>query len=249
VELAAEKVSFAYGRVPVLAEATVAMQSGELLAILGPNGAGKSTLLRILAGLLAPASGEVLLEGRPLTSFSRREIAQKVALVPQDPPPEAGFTALELVLMGRAPHLGSWGVEGQADRDLALAALRELEVEELANRPLEALSGGEKRRVLLARARCQRAPVVLLDEPTAHLDLGHQAHALDRARAWSRDGAAVAAVLHDPNLARTYASRVALVHAGGRVESGGVELLQAARLSELYGWPVEEAPLFRAGHR
>jgi iron complex transport system ATP-binding protein len=249
VELCAEQVGFAYGTRQILDAASLQVSQGELLAILGPNGAGKSTLLRILAGLLTPQSGRVLLDGRPLEALSRREVAQQVALVPQDIPQEAGFTALELVLMGRAPHLGSWGVEGQADRELALAALRELEVEELASRTLEALSGGEKRRVLLARASCQQAKVILLDEPTAHLDLGHQAHALARARAWAQAGAAVAAVLHDPNLARTYATRIAMVHSGGRVESGWVELLSAANLSELYRWPIEEAPLFRAGPR
>jgi iron complex transport system ATP-binding protein len=246
VTLRAEGLSFSYGGAAVLSGANLEARPGEVLALLGPNGAGKSTLLRLLAGLLEPSSGRVLLGDRELRALDRRTIAQHIALVPQEPPQDAGFTALEVVLLGRAPHLGAWGVEGEADRERARAALAELDVSALADRPMAALSGGERRRVLLARARCQGAPVVLLDEPTAHLDLGQQAHALARARAWAAEGAAVVAVLHDPNLARTSANAVALVSAGGAVESGPVALLTAEKLSALYGWPIEEAPLFRA---
>ena len=247
--LRAEGLRFAYGATPVLDGVSLELQPGQVLALLGPNGAGKSTLLRLMAGLLEASAGRVLLGDRELSTLNRRERAQRIALVPQDAPVDAGFTALEVVLMGRAPHLGAWGVEGDADREKARAALQEMEVLELAGRPMAALSGGERRRVLLARARCQAAPVVLLDEPTAHLDLGHQAHALERARAWAAEGASVAVVLHDPNLARTYAHVVALVGAGGKVEIGSVELLTSAKLTALYGWPIEEAPLFRAGSR
>lgn len=250
LSLRAEGIAFAYGPNRVLDGASVEARPGQVLAMLGPNGAGKSTLLRVMAGLLEPSTGAVMLGEKRLADFSRRELAQRIALVPQDAPTDVGFTALEVVLMGRAPHLGGWGVEGDADRALAHAALQELEVDGLANRPFGQLSGGERRRVLLARARCQQAPVVLLDEPTAHLDLGHQAHALQRARTWAGEGATIIAVLHDPNLARTYADAVALVTPGGRVEHGPVEaLLTRERLSALYGWPIEEAPLFRAGPR
>ena len=249
LSLRAEGLRFAYGERLVLEGANLEVRPGQVVALLGPNGAGKSTLLRLMAGLLDASAGRVFLGDRELSAFNRRERAQRIALVPQDAPVDAGFTALEVVLMGRAPHLGAWGVEGDVDRAKAHAALEEMEVLPFAGRPMSALSGGERRRVLLARARCQASPVVLLDEPTAHLDLGHQAHALERARVWAAEGAAVAVVLHDPNLARTYAHAVALVATGGKVETVGVELLTPERLSALYGWPIEEAPLFRAGTR
>jgi iron complex transport system ATP-binding protein len=246
--LTAEDLGFAYGARRVLQAVSLAVRAGEVLAVLGPNGAGKSTLLRLLAGLLSPASGTVCLGGEPLARLPARARAQAIALVPQESPREEGTTALEAVLLGRAPHLGAWGVEGERDRQLAQAALEELGLGALSNRPLAELSGGERRRVLLARARVQQARVVLLDEPTAHLDLAHGAMLLARARAWAQEGAAVVAVLHDPNLARSHADRVALCSLDGSVEVGPARaLLEPARLSTLYGWPIEEASLFRAG--
>jgi len=247
VRLRALGLRFGYGARAVLSDANLEAHPGEVLALLGPNGAGKSTLLRLLAGLLAPSQGAVWLGDAPLAGLDRRARAQRVALVPQDFPAGADFTALELVLLGRAPHLGPWGIDGADDRARALAALEELEVAALAHRHVATLSGGERRRVLLAQARCQGAGVVLLDEPTAHLDLGHQAHALVRARAWAEEGATVVAVLHDPNLARAHAHAVALMHGDGTVETGrGRGWLTAERLTALYGWPIEEAPMFRA---
>ena len=137
--LRAEGVSFAYGARRVLHGVDLTATPGEVLALLGPNGAGKSTLLRLLAGLLAPHAGQVSLDGSSLLKLPRRELARALALVPQDPPPDAGSTVLEAVLLGRAPHLGAWGIEGKDDRERARRALAELGLEAFAGRPVAEL--------------------------------------------------------------------------------------------------------------
>jgi iron complex transport system ATP-binding protein len=224
------------GAAEILAGVDVEVRPGEVLAILGPNGVGKSTLLRVLAGLLPASGGEVRLEGSPLAALTSRERAQRLALVPQELPADAGFTAMQVTLMGRAPHQGAWALDSGRDRAVAQAALAEVGLAGLEQRPLSQLSGGERRRVLVARALAQEAPVLLLDEPTAFLDLAHQAAVLALCRQRAQSGLAVAAVLHDPNLARAYAQRVLLLSAGGRAESGpAAELLTRERLSALYG--------------
>ena len=209
--------------------------AGSLTAILGPNGAGKSTLLRALAGLL-PFQGEVLLSGVALASLQRRQVARSIAVVAQDPPADAPFTVLELVLMGRAPHLGRFALESERDLAVAEQAMRDADVLELADRPIDALSGGERRRAFLARALAQEPRALLLDEPTAFLDLGHQAKVLTHAAALARRGLCVLAVLHDPNLAVTFADRAALLKDGRLVACGEArEVLKGDALEALYG--------------
>lgn len=239
--LEARRLTCRYGAHTAVREADFAADAGTLTAILGPNGAGKSTLLKSLAGLV-PYEGEVLLGGAPLSTLARRELARRVALVSQDPPADVPFTALELVLMGRAPHLGRLALEGAHDRSVADQAMRDAGVADLAARPIDQLSGGERRRVFLARALAQEPQILLLDEPTAFLDLGHQAQVLEHAAALARRGLCVVAVLHDPNLAVAWADRVALMRAGAVVAAGGVrELLQRERLEALYGAPLVAA--------
>jgi iron complex transport system ATP-binding protein len=241
--LAARAVRFGYGDVPVLADVTLGLARGELVGLIGPNGCGKTTLVRLLSGVRAPDAGTVLLDGRPLAAFRARERARRLAVVPQDPSVGFGFTALEVVLMGRAPHLGPFGLPGPRDVAVAREAMALLDVAGVAARPLDELSGGERQRVLLARALAQAPDVLLLDEPTTHLDLRHQTgiydvvHELRRTR-----GLAVLSVLHDLNLAAAYCDRLVLL-AGGRVAADGppAAVLTPALLESAYGTAVHVA--------
>jgi iron complex transport system ATP-binding protein len=234
-------VTCRYGEREVLHAADFAAEAGTLTAILGPNGAGKSTLLKAAAGLL-PFTGEVLIDGKPLSGMPRREAAQQIALVAQDPPADVPFTVLELVLMGRAPRLGRLALEGEHDREVAHRALADAGVEDLASRPIDQLSGGERRRVFLARALAQEPRLLLLDEPTAFLDLGHQAQILEHARTLAGRGLCVVAVLHDPNLAVAWADAAVLMKDGAVVVCGPArEVLRAPALEALYGAKLLEA--------
>ena len=236
----AERVSFAYGSRPVLADVTLAVAGGELVGVIGPNGGGKTTLVRLLSGVLAPDAGVVRLGGRPLAAYRRRDLARRLAVVPQDPTLEFPFTALEVVLMGRAPHLAALGFPRAGDVAIARAAMARLDVAELEDRPLDRLSGGERQRVLLARALAQEPAVLLLDEPTTHLDLRHQVGIYDVVHDLGRrGGVAVLSVLHDLNLAALYCDRLLLL-AGGRVVRQGppAEVLDAETLRRAYATDV-----------
>lgn len=234
------RVSCRRGQRVVVDGATLTAERGTLTAILGPNGAGKSSLLLAMAGLL-PFDGELRLDGRDATRMSPRERARHLALVLQDPPTDMPFTVAELVLMGRSPHLGRLAIEGAEDRRIAREAMRSVDVDHLAERPIDQLSGGEKRRVFLARALAQQPKILLLDEPTAFLDLGHQAQLLAHCRELAAGGLCILAVLHDPNLAAAYADRVVLMQQGRIVEQGApTSVLTAARLEALYGAPLLE---------
>ncbi len=238
--LEATGVAFAYGGRAVLADVDLTLAPGELLGLIGPNGSGKTTLVRILAGLLAPSAGTVRVDGKALGSFRRMELARRLAVVPQDVTIEFPFTALEVVLMGRAPHLGALGFPRTHDLAVARAAMDRLDVAGLDDRPLDRLSGGERQRVLLARALAQEPDVLLLDEPTTHLDLKHQAGVHDVVRALGRErGVGTISVLHDLNLAAMYCDRLVLL-AGGRVAASGapMDVLTADRLSAAYGTDV-----------
>jgi iron complex transport system ATP-binding protein len=235
--LEAAEVAFAYGTQPVLHDVTLAVAPGELVGLIGPNGSGKTTLVRLLAGVLTPAAGVVRLEGRPLAGWRRGELARRLAVVPQAAAVEFPFTALEVVLMGRAPHLPPLGFPRTHDLAVARAAMARLDVAWLESRPLDRLSGGERQRVLLARALAQEPQVLLLDEPTTHLDLRHQAELHDVVHELRRErGLAVLAVLHDLNLAGLYCDRLALL-ADRRIVAAGRpgEVLTAERLRAAYG--------------
>jgi iron complex transport system ATP-binding protein len=239
--LSARSLAVGYGGRPVASGITLDVQPGTLWAVLGPNGSGKSTLLRTVLGLLPPVQGDVLLFGQPSPAWERRRLARRVAWVPQSFLAEAGFTGLELVLMGRAPHLGVWGLPSEHDVQLAREALAELDVSHLAGRSTRELSGGERRLLLLARALAQGPELLLLDEPTAFLDLRHQVHVLERVRARVDRGLAAVAVLHDANLAASVADSVLLLREGGVLGRGPArEWLSAERLASLYGLPMVE---------
>ncbi|MFJ9697123.1 heme ABC transporter ATP-binding protein [Kitasatospora sp. NPDC101183] len=236
--LAAEAVRLRLGGRELLAGATVRVAAGEVVALLGPNGAGKSTLLSVLAGDLAPDGGAVTLRGRPLASYGAAELARHRALLPQAAALSFPFTAEEVVRMGRAPWAGTAAAaEDGAVVDAAMAAT---EAAAFAGRPFTALSGGERARVALARVLAQRTPLLLLDEPTAALDLRHQELVLRIARERAAAGDGVVVVLHDLSLAAAHADRVVLLTGGATVADGPVaEVLRAPLLSEVYGHPVE----------
>jgi iron complex transport system ATP-binding protein len=241
--IAADQVAFDYGRGAVLEDVSVAVPAGEMVGVIGPNGSGKTTLVRLLAGVLRPGRGSVHLEGRNLATLRRREVARRLAVVPQDASVEFPFTALEVVLMGRAPHLPPLAFPRARDLDIARRALARLDVGGVEERPLLALSGGERQRVLLARALAQEPRVLLLDEPTTHLDLRHQTGIYDVLRELARGhGAAILSVLHDLNLAALYCDRLVLL-AGGRIVAEGTprDVLTAATLARVYGTAVHVA--------
>ncbi len=242
--LEARDVSAGYGGAPVLDGASLSLPSGTLTALIGPNGAGKTTLLRVLLGLLPVRAGAVLLEGRPLAAASRLEVARRVALVAQEGPDAFAHTALEVVLMGRYPHRSSGWFDAPADIAAAGEALGALGVAELAERPLATLSGGQRQRVFLAAALAQEPAVMLLDEPTANLDLAAQVGVYEVVRGLvRRRGLAALAVTHDVTLAAMYADRVALL-SGGRIAHAGTpaEVLRPEILTAAYGTPVAVTP-------
>jgi iron complex transport system ATP-binding protein len=240
--LQTELLAAGHGGRAVVSGVSLEVGAGSLWAVLGPNGSGKSTLLRTVLGVLRPVSGEVRLFGTPLPEWNRGDLARRVAWVPQAFEGDPGFTGLELVLMGRAPHLGPWGLPGAHDLAVARAALEALEVPHLAGRIVSTLSGGERRLLLTARALAQEPELLLLDEPTAFLDLHHQVSLLERVRARVQQGLAAVAVLHDPNLAAGFADHVLLLRDGRVLGQGPAQaLLDAERLGALYGLPLAEA--------
>jgi iron complex transport system ATP-binding protein len=214
----ASGVSFGYGARTIFEEVALAIRPGELVALCGPNGAGKSTLLRLLLGLHAPARGEVRLGGAPVAALSRREIARRAALLPQDAPEDLPLTVREAVALGRLPHLERFQPEGTADAAAVARALAATDTEALAERPVAELSGGERPRVHLARALAQEAPLLLLDEPTAGLDLAHQLEVLDLLRTTVDAGRGALVALHDLSLAARRCDRMILL-AGGRIQA------------------------------
>jgi iron complex transport system ATP-binding protein len=237
--LRAESVTVLRGGRRILDELTLTLEPGELLAVIGPNGAGKSTLLSVLAGELEPSAGAVWLDDRLLEDWPRAERARRLGVLPQESRLAFGFTAHEVAMLGRAPHFPE--SEHRA-HTIAARALDLTGVAHLAERSYPTLSGGERQRVQLARVLTQlsgapKSPrVLLLDEPTASLDLGHQLDTLELAQELAREGAAVLAVLHDLNLAARYADRIALIDAGRLVACGPTaEVLQPERILSVFG--------------
>jgi iron complex transport system ATP-binding protein len=232
-----------YGGFHALADIDVALAPGALVAVLGPNGAGKTSLLRLLAGTLRPTSGAAALGGRPIASLSRRAIARELAVVPQDVLVPFPFRVRELVAMGRAPYLGAFGREGPSDRARVDDALAHVGLLAFAERRFPTLSAGEKQRALLARALAQAPRALLLDEPTAHMDLGRAFETFELVRAWiaERGGERGALVVtHDLMLAGRFADRIVLL-AGGAVAADGAprEALTPERIARVYGVEAE----------
>ena len=234
--IAIEGLSFAYGERRVLDGVSLEVARGERFGLLGPTGSGKSTLIRLLSGVLRPTGGRVEVGGRELGSFDARERARKIAVVPQETALDFPFSVLEVVLMGRTPHLGGFGFEG--DRDVAAAerAMERTGVADLAARFFHELSGGEKQRVVIARALAQEAEILLLDEPTTFLDIRHVVEIFDLLAMLSDEqGITLVVVLHDLNLAALYLQRMAFLKAGRLHASGAPEdVLSYQTIREVY---------------
>ena len=234
--LAARGVSVSLGGTPVLRSVSFAARAGQVTGLVGPNGAGKSTLLRVMAGVLHPGAGSVRLGAADLSELPSRERARQVAYLPQH---EAAhpFTALETVLMARYPHLSRFALEGADDRRIARAAMARTETERFEHRQLDRISGGERQRVLLARALAQQGRVLLLDEPVAGLDLRHQLTAMETLRSEVAGGEVAAVVaLHDVWLASRYCDRLTLISDGQVVAEGTpAEVFTLRRFREVFG--------------
>ena len=232
----ARDISVTYGERAVLASVSFALNNGEVLTLLGAIGAGKTTLVRSLNGAVALSAGEIVLDGRTLTSLSRREIASRVAVVAQENETRFPVTVLEFVLSGRFVHGGAFGWETDEDVDAATHALEQCDLAEFASRYMNELSGGERQRVVLARALATNARILLLDEPTANLDLAHQAmmFRLVRERC-DRDGASAVVITHDLNLAATFADEVLMLK-DGRIAAKGTpsEVLTAENVRKVF---------------
>ncbi len=240
------RVDFAYpahaGRGPGFAirDLSFSVGTGEIFGVIGPNASGKTTLIRLLSRVLAPARGEILLGGESLSRLARALVARRVAVVPQDVPQGFPYTVEELVLMGRFPHAPGRFFESALDLRQAREAMEATGVIELRGEALSDLSGGERQRVMLARALCQGSPLLVLDEPTAHLDLRYQAEFVGLLRRFNRNARlTIILISHDLNLAAELCDRLLLLQSGSAVAIGPAEaVLEESRLESVYGCRV-----------
>jgi iron complex transport system ATP-binding protein len=233
-----------------LDQLSLQVDTGSLTGLLGPNGCGKTTLLKLLSGVLQPHSGRVTLRGRALTSMTRREVARALATVPQETHPAFDYTCEEMVLMGRHPHLGPFGLEGPDDISMAHEALGATGTAHLAQRAFTTLSGGEKQRVVIAAALAQASDMLLLDEPTASLDLGFQLEVAALLVQLNRErSVTMVMATHDVNLAAAICDQLVLMK-GGRIVARGPtrEVLTSAAVAALYDIEAEVTWHARAGH-
>ncbi|GLS89686.1 Fe(3+) dicitrate transport ATP-binding protein FecE [Psychromonas marina] len=215
--LSCENLTFSFDKKPMFNNINLTFKEGEFVGLIGANGAGKSTLLQLLLGLLKAKSGEVLLHGDSISKLKRREIAKQLAFVPQSIELPYAFTAQQLVAMGRNPYLGAFELEGEADKKLIDKAMRQTDISHLQHRLVNTLSGGEKQRVIIARALAQQSPTILLDEPIASLDICHQLETMQLIQTLTEAGKTAITALHDLNLAARYCDRLILI---GKQENG-----------------------------
>lgn len=218
--LSCQNLSFDYPQQRVLDNISIDCFPEQFIGLIGPNGAGKSTLLKLLLGLLEPTSGKVQLNEKPLADFARREIAQHISLVPQDLAIDYAFTVQEIVAMGRNPYLGAYQSESQQDQQIIEQALLRTDLSDLGERKADQLSGGERQRVFIARALAQQASILLLDEPTASLDLCHQFDLMTLIRNLTNENHLSIAAIHDLQLASRFCDRLILLYQGTIVADG-----------------------------
>jgi iron complex transport system ATP-binding protein len=229
--------SLGYYHQPVLREINLMVAPGEMVGLIGPNGSGKSTVIKALSRIIHPSSGRILLDNRDITSIPRRELARLVGVVPQLPLLPSAFTAYEIVLMGRNPHLGLFQAEGRRDWAIAWEAMAKTATQHLASRRVNELSGGEIQCLMMARVLVQETAAILLDEPTANLDIGRQVEILDLIKNLCRgNNLSVLAALHDLNLASQYCDRLCLIHEGHIYAQGKpAEVITNENIREVYG--------------
>ena len=235
--LAAQEVSIGYGGQPVIAALTIGIEAGAITALVGPNGSGKSTLLKAMARLIPARGGAVLLDGKAITRLPTMEIARRMAILPQSPTAPHGLTVGELVEQGRFPHVGPLRMLRSQDHQAVRAALELTDMTGFRDRPIDALSGGERQRAWIALTLAQDTRLLLLDEPTTFLDIGHQLEVLDLARRLNEEnGITIVLVLHDLNHAARYASRMVVLNEGSIAADGApVDVLNERVLRDVFG--------------
>jgi iron complex transport system ATP-binding protein len=231
---------FRYRRDWVISGVDLAVKNDESIAVIGPNGSGKSTLLKLLAGIIAPDRGLVKIDGVSIKSLSRRELSRRMALVSQEGSGQFPFTVTDVVLMGRAPYLSGFQMEREGDHEKARRAMETTDIAGLADRPIGMLSGGERQRAFIARALCQDTPILLLDEPTAFLDIAHQVSLLSLIRRLHTNyHKTIVSVTHDINLAASFFDRI-VVLSEGRIFADGrpADVITERTIREVYGTTV-----------
>jgi iron complex transport system ATP-binding protein len=240
-------LSHSFGETLVLKNISFQVPQRDFFIIIGPNGSGKTTLMKVISGILKPKNGELKILNHPIDQYHRKDLARTIAFVPQMTFADFPFTVTEIVLMGRSPYLGILGLEQENDLEVANQAIAFTGLEHLAHRKLDQLSGGEQQRVYIARAICQEPDIILLDEPTASLDLAYQVRIMDlMEKLKTEKGITVVMVSHDVNLAAMYADHLMLLHEGQVVCQGlPDEVLTYKTLEETYGCTllVDESPL------
>ena len=224
-----EHLSCGYDDYQVLKDISFELEAGEMLGVIGPNGSGKSTLIRALTRILKLQNGRIAYYGKDIGTYSLKRLAQTVAVIPQQASIPFAFTAFELTLMGRMPHLKRFQGERPEDIEITLDAMRRTDCLQFRDRPIHELSGGERQRVIIARALAQQPGVLLLDEPTSYLDLNHQIEIFDLLHyLCSKDGMAMLCVSHDLNLAAEYCNRLMMINQGSVVASGSPDVILTA---------------------
>jgi iron complex transport system ATP-binding protein len=234
--VAVEDLAVSFGDAAVFDGVSLTVDAGRFVGLVGPNGAGKTTLLRTVNGVLEPDAGTVSVGGDPVTALSAPELGRRVATVPQDTSPSFAFDVRDVVAMGRTPHLSRFDTESAADRAAVERAMERTEVARFADRPIDEVSGGERQRVVLARALAQDAPTLLLDEPTASLDVNHQVRTLELVAELVEEGRTAVAAIHDLNLAAHYCDELVLLANGGVLATGPpADVLTEANLRSAFG--------------
>jgi iron complex transport system ATP-binding protein len=241
MRLKIKNINFCYDSLKALENVTFNVGDGEILGIIGPNGSGKTTLLRCINGVLQPKIGTVLIDREDISNLDRKEIAKKIGVVPQNTSIAFPFTVLDIVLMGREPHLSRFGGETKEDLEVAKNAMRLTNTQHLAERLIDEVSGGERQRVVIARALTQEPEILLLDEPTLHLDINHQLEVLELVRMLAKEkGLAVISVLHDLNLAARFCDNLMLLDSGKIISIGSPNMvLTSENIRKVYRVNVE----------
>lgn len=240
ISLSCKNVDISVPGRSLVRQLNIEVGASEFLAVLGPNGVGKSLSLHALAGLRDPDNGQIYLDGQQIGGLSRQQIAARLALLPQYTEDVFPATVIDTVMIGRHPHIGRFQWESDHDREMAFAALREVDLNDMAHRDIGTLSGGERRRLAVAQVLTQEPAIYLLDEPTNHLDPQHQLDVLRIFREKARNGATIVASLHDVNLAARFADKCLLLYGDGRWILGDTDaVLTTERLTELYATSME----------